>query len=137
MANISQYLTKALLDWSLCPNAAASPTRPTAWGVGLSQGSPVSNNGSEIGATSNYSRLTAGGATPFSPAGTPASSGTTLNSAAVTFGPLSAATLSGLQIWDATAAGNMLYYGLLTTPRTLISGDSLVIAAGALTVSLN
>lgn len=134
MANISQYASKLMLDFTLNGQTA---TRPTAWGVGLSQGSPTSISGSEIGVTSNYSRLTAGS---FSAAGTPTSSGTTMNTANITFGPLSAATISGLQIWDTVLSnnsGNMLYMGLLTTARTLISGDSLVIASNALTVSLS
>ena len=139
MANISQYLTKAMLDWTL---QGANPTRPAAFGIGLSQGSPTSISGSEIGVTSNYSRLTAGAASNscFSAAGTPTSSGTTMNISNLTFGPLSAATISGLQIWDTVLSnnsGNMLYYGLLTTARTLVAGDSLVIASNALTVALN
>jgi hypothetical protein len=57
----------------------------------------------------------------------------------MTFGPgLTAATFSGLQLWDTSAAtsGNMVFYGTLATPRTLGVGDSLVIAAGALVITL-
>lgn len=77
----------------------------------------------------------------FGAAGTPTSSGTVTNASAVTFGPVNAASvISGIQIWDtvgvAADAGNMLWFGLLATARTLASGDSLVIASGALTVTL-
>jgi hypothetical protein len=58
----------------------------------------------------------------------------------MTFGPFSgAASITGIQIWDTVLtlnSGNMLYYGTLTTPRTVGVGDSLVIASAALTVSL-
>lgn len=130
MAGISTYLQKAALDWSL---GGAAPTRPSNWAVGLSLGSPTSVSGSEIATGSGWTRQTAPLAAAASPAGS-ASNGT-----AMTFGPaLTAATFSGLQLWDTSAAtaGNMLYYGLLATARTLGVGDSLVIAAGALIITL-
>lgn len=135
MANISQYATKALLDWVM---GGASPTRPTAWGVGLSLGSPTSVSGSEITTGSGYARQTAN---TFAAADTPTSSGTATNTTNMTFGPFSSAcSISGIQIWDTVLSlnsGNMLWYGLLTTARTLIAGDLLVVNSGALTVSLN
>jgi hypothetical protein len=134
MANISQYLTKAMLDWSL---GGATPTRPGAWGIGLSLGSPTSVSGSEITTGSGYARQTG----IFAAAGTPTSSGTVTNASNMTFGPFSGAcSISGIQIWDTILtlnSGSLLYMGLLTTARTLIIGDSLVLASGALTVSLN
>lgn len=134
MANISQYLTKAMLDWSM---GGATPTRPGAWGVGLSLGAPTSVSGSEITTGSGYARQSPG---TFAAAGTPTSSGTATNTAAMTFGPFSgAASISGIQIWDTVLSlnsGNMLWYGLLATARTVGVGDSLVIASGALAVSL-
>jgi hypothetical protein len=43
-------------------------------------------------------------------------------------------------VWDTFAvaadAGNMLWYGNLATARTVASGDSLVFAVDAMTVSL-
>ena len=137
MAAISNYARKLILDFSLNTQTA---TRPTNWGVGLSFGSPTSVSGSEIGtATSfNYSRLT--GAAPFGPAST---GGSAFNTLAFTFGPVaSACSISGIDIWDTVAGstpdiGNLLWYGLLAAPRTLASGDSLVIATSALTVTLS
>jgi hypothetical protein len=59
----------------------------------------------------------------------------------MTFGPFSgAASITGLQVWDTILtlnSGNMLWYGNLTTARTVGIGDSLVIASGALTISLS
>jgi hypothetical protein len=130
MAGISDYAEKAMLDWVL---GGATPTRPAAWGVGLSLGAPNASAGSEIATGSGWTRQTV----TFGAAASPAGSATNVN--AMTFGPgLTAAVFSGLQVWDtaAVAAGNMLWYGTLATVRTLGVGDSLVIAAGQLTISL-
>ena len=91
-----------MLDW-VC--GGATPTRPTNWGVGLSLGAPSSTSGSEVGTGSGWTRQTC----PFPAASSPA--GSVSNSAAMTFGPgLTAATFSGIQLWDtmAVTAGNML-----------------------------
>lgn len=130
MAGISAYGEKAMLDWVL---GGATPTRPAAWGIGLTVGVPSSTSGSEVQTGSGWTRQTNAMPAASSPAGTVA------NTAAMTFGPaLTAATFSGLQVWDTTAAtaGNMLFYGTLATPRTLGVGDSLVIAIGALIITL-
>jgi hypothetical protein len=130
MAGIAAYMQKAMLDWSL---GGAIPTRPANWSVGLALGAPSSVSGSEIGTGSGLSRATC----PFPGASSPA--GSASNSSAMTFGPaLSSAAITGIQVWDTTAAaaGNMLYYGTLATARTLASGDSLVIAVGSLVITL-
>jgi len=133
MANISAYLSKAALDW-FC--IGATPTRPATFAVGLSLGSPTSVSGSEITTASGYARQTA----TMAAAGTPTSSGTATNNNAMTFGPFSgAASISGISVWDTVLtlnSGNLLLNGLLATARTVGIGDSLVIASGALTVSL-
>lgn len=135
MANISAFSQKLMLDWILTGQTA---TRPTTWGIGLSLGSPTSTSGSE---------WTGSGCTRQSPAatvfGSAAAAGSPVfNTVAITFGTFaSAASVSGIQIWDTISgttanAGNMLWYGLLAAPRTVASGDSIVIATSALTVSL-
>ena len=132
MSNVSAYAEKALLDWVLL---GATPTRPGTVAVGLSLGAPTSVSGSEMGTASGYTRKTA----TFGAAASPAGSATL--AAAVTFGPFQTAySITGLQVWDtngvAVDAGNMLWYGNLATARTVASGDSLVIASGALTITL-
>ena len=130
MANIASYAEVAMLNWV---NNAVAVTRPTSWFAGLSLGSPTSTSGSEMANNSGYTRQTSqiAGAT----------AGTCSNSVAMTFGPVSTAySISGIQIWDtqgSTNTGNMLWYGLLSVARTLASGDSLVIAVGALTMTLS
>lgn len=133
MANISQAMTKSLLDWSLL---GATPTRPTSVFAGLATGAPTSVASSEIGTGSGYARSIMS----FGAAGTPSGSGTATNNAGVTFGPFSSAqSISGVFIVDnvATAAGTMLYQGNLTTARTVNPGDQLVFASAALTITLN
>jgi hypothetical protein len=136
MANIGQFATGAILHWIMVP--ASSPTRPGTIGVGLSLGSPTSVSGSEIPNTSGYSTRQTGQFA--SPASSPAGSAFVSNTNAMSWANLSAASISGLNIWDTTASnnsGNLLWYGLLAAPRTLSAGDALVIASGALTASLN
>jgi hypothetical protein len=140
MANIGQVAQGRMLDWILGAPATA-PTRPSVYAVGLSLGSPTSTSASEVTlGSSNYTRQTLG-ATAFPPSSTVASSAFVSNSNAASFTNLSAATaFSGIQIWDSVLSnnsGNMLFYGLLATARTTIAGDALVLAAGALTVSLS
>lgn len=128
MAGVSAYAEKLILDWTL--KGTGSP--PSVWAVGVSLGAPTSVSGSELAAGSGMSRQLLTMVAAASPAGTAS------NSIAMTFGPSSGGTFSGMQIWDngTIANGNMIYYGLFATARTLGAGDSLVIAAGALVVSI-
>ena len=130
MAGISAYYGKNVLDFTL---KGSTGTTPGAWAVGLALGAPTSVSGSEIGTGTGLSRqsLTMGAAS--SPAGSAS------NSNAMTFGPANTTVaISGVQVWDTTSAtvGNMIYYGTLATARTLASGDSLVIAAGSLVITM-
>lgn len=132
MANVAAYAEKAMLDWVL---GGATPTRPTAWGMGLSLGAPSSTSGSEITTGSGYARQTV----DFGAAASPGGSAT--NNVAATYGPFSgAATISGLQIWDTVLSlnsGNMLWYGNLATARSILAGDFVIVNSGALTISLS
>ena len=128
MAAVSAYAEKAILDWLL---GGATPTRPTAWAVGLSLGVPSSTSGSEITTGSGYARQTVVMPAAASPAGS------VTNTASMSFGPFSgAASITGIQVWDTILtlnSGNMLMMGTLATARTVGIGDSLIIASGALT----
>jgi hypothetical protein len=58
-------------------------------------------------------------------------------SAAFTFGPFSsAASILGVQLWDAQVAGNMLLIGTLMTARTLGASDNLGILPTQLLITL-
>jgi hypothetical protein len=131
MANIAAYAQKAMLDWTL---GGAAATQPASRFLALGLGSPTSVSASEIGTGSGYARQTA----VFGAAASPAGSAT--NNAGVTFGPFSSAqSISGLILFDTNLSlnsGNMIWYGTLTTARTVAPGDQLVIASGSLLITL-
>jgi len=133
MANVSQYTGNAALNWSLRNTA---PSNVASRGIGLATAAPTSISASEMQSGSGYLRQ-AVGTTGFAAA----TSGTATNGTAITFGPFSTTySITGIHIWDTAAVavdtGNMLWFGNLATARTVLSGDSLVIASAALTVSL-
>lgn len=135
MANISAYSEKAMLDWM---NRNVAPATVASRAIGLSTAAPTSVSGSEMVTGSGYTRQ-ACGTTGFSTASSPA--GTAKNATAYTFGPFQTTySITGIHIWDTAAVavdtGNMHWYGNLATARTVLSGDSLVIAVDALTLSL-
>lgn len=133
MANISTFADNMLLAYLLL---GATATRPTAWGIGLSLGSPTSVSGSEIASGTGIVRSTG--------AFSSANINTFVNTVANTYGPVNAAgSYSGIAIFDTLPAsytanaGNLLAYGLLATARTVASGDSLVLSSSALAISLS
>ena len=133
MANIGTFAENMLLAYLLL---GATATRPVAWGIGLSLGSPTSVSGSEIASGTGVVRSSG----QF--ASTNVNSFT--NSVANTYGPVNAAgSYSGIVVMDSLPAsytadqGHLLLGGLLATARTVGSGDSLVLAVGGLTVSLS
>lgn len=133
MPNIGVNGQKSTLDFIL---GGAVATSPAGRWIGLAWGTPTSavGGGSELNTSFGYSRITAG----FSPANSPA--GSASNATAMTFGPFSSiASILGIHMWDGSPVGssNMWLYGTLQTARTVGVGDSLVVAAGALTITLS
>lgn len=131
MANISAYLEKAYLDWV---TGAAAVTQPASRLLALSLGTPTSVSGSEVGSNSGYVRQSA----LFSPAASPA--GSASNTASMVFGPFSSSNaIQGAVLYDTISinSGNMLWYGTLLTARTVLPGDTLVIAAGNLLMTIS
>jgi len=129
MAGIADYNEKVMLDY-VC--LGATPTRPAGQGVGLSTAVPNASSGSEIATGSGYARQSPSFAAAASPAGTVS------NASTMSFGPFSSGcTISGITVWDQTATGgNLLWYGVLATARTLGAGDSLTIAPGQLVLGV-
>jgi hypothetical protein len=136
----SSFFKKAMLDWVL---GGATPTQPPAFWAGLAFGTPGSRSdqGSEIGTLTGYSRVTA----LFAPAssslaGGASGSASASNSSAMTFGPFSSVgSVLGFQLWDGSPVGssNMLWLGTLLTARTFVVNDRLVVGAGALVITLS
>lgn len=130
MANIGAYGAKQMLDWVL---GGAAATQPASRLAALSLGTPSSISGSEVNTNSGYARQT----TLFGAAASPA--GSASNTAAMTFGPFSSSNaIQGLLIYDTISinSGNIWWYGTLLTARTVLPGDTLVVAAGALIITL-
>lgn len=125
MSNLTDYAENLLLTW-LMTNSAA--TRPTAWFVGVGTGhtdtgltgEPSGNGYARQALTSTVTGSTAA------------------SNAALLFGPATASwgSMASVGIFDAATGGNALWTGSLQTARTIDSGDSLSIAAAALTETL-
>jgi hypothetical protein len=143
MANLGQIMQKALLDYINLGGVTSFQISSNSLGVGLGTGVPGTLSGSggfggEMSSGIGYNRqiLTWGAAV-----GTPA---TAYNLNAATFGPFSSiATWTGIGVFDTrhTGAspnvGNVLWSGTLATPRITQVGDSLILAASALTSQIN
>jgi hypothetical protein len=131
MANIGAHGAKQMLDWVL---GGAAATQPASRLAALSLGTPSSVSGSEVNTNSGYARQTA----LFGAANSPA--GSASNTAAMTFGPFSSSNaIQGLLIYDtiSISSGNIWWYGTLLTARTVLPGDTLVVSAGALIITLS
>lgn len=129
MADYTNEAEERSLDWLW---TAGSPTRPTAWYVGLFTTTPTADDGT--------------GGTECSNAGYARQSVTlvrtlqTMNpSAVVTFGPATEnwTEVVGFGFWDAVTAGNLLAFEDLVTPRTLSNGDSAEFATADLSITLD
>ena len=131
MANIGAHGAKQMLDWVL---GGAAATQPASRLAALSLSTPSSISGSEHNTNLGYARQTA----LFGAAASPA--GSASNTAAMTFGPFSSSNaIQGLLIYDtiSISSGNIWWYGTLLTARTVLPGDTLVVAAGALIITLS
>lgn len=67
-----------------------------------------------------------------------ASSGSSATNATVTFDAATAnwGTITHVAIMDAATSGNVLFYGAVTTSKTIETGDTFQVSSGNLTVSL-
>jgi len=123
----SNYLENALLNATL---ANVSYTTPATVYTALYSVTPTdSSAGTELSG-SGYARVS----TAFS-----VSSGVATNTGNVTFGPASAdwVTAVAWSIADAASAGNILYYGPLSTAQTVLNGNSLTFGIGNVSVTMN
>lgn len=136
MANLGIYGMKNMLDWSL---KTTTPATPANCAMGVSIGVPTSAASSEVPVASlpNPMRtlvLFHGASTGV------ASFATASNTATATLGTFAASqAVSGMFLSDtvSSGAGSMLWYGSLAVARTPLSGDTLSLAVGALTITLS
>jgi hypothetical protein len=133
MANqdFTNALEELVLDWAF---TAGSPTRPTAWYVGLYSVLPTADDG-----TGGTELTGAGGYARQSVAFTRTNQ--TLNpSAVVTFGPASGADWAeavGFGIFSAETNGTLYAFKALGTPKTVQVADSATFATSALSITID
>jgi len=130
MAGFSNYTQNAILNWL---KGTTMPTAPAALYVGLFNGDPTDagSGGDEV--TTDI--RTAGRlAATFG-----AVSGNTsiANSAEVDFGAAAGGeTVSHFAIFDAASGGNMLGSAALASSQTVVTGNLVKFAVGALTITV-
>lgn len=120
-------LETRVLQWAL---TNGSPTRPTAWYVGLFTAAPGEAGGGTEVSGGSYVRE----AVTFTVSGN-----TATNSAAIEWPTATGTwgTITHVAVFDASTSGNMLVYASLTSSKTIASGDVLRIPAGDLDVTLD
>ena len=120
-------LETRVLQWAL---TAGSPTRPTAWYVGLFTAAPGEAGGGTEISGSGYARQ----AVTFTVSGNLAT-----NNAAIEWPTATGSwgTITHIAVFDALTTGNMLVYATLTSSKTISTGDVLRIPSGDLDVTLD
>jgi len=122
----TDFLENAFLNHTLRNTPYTSPT--TVY-VGLFTAAPGETGGGTEVAGNSYARQACTFGAP--------SAGTLSNSADVTFPQATGnwGTITHFSIFDDVAAGNMLYYGALTTSKVINTGDQLKFATNGITVT--
>ena len=122
----SNYLENKVIDHFLGTSSTSAPSNVY---MGLFTSNPTdANSGTEVSGN-GYSRQVI----TFNAA----SSGSATNSSAETFTASGGnfGTITHFGIFDASTSGNLLYHGALTDDKVIEDGDSLVVAATAITIT--
>jgi len=127
MSEMSNYLETKILDYVLTNTADWAPA--TVY-LALHTANPDEDgSGAEVSGGSYARQACAFDATH-------ATGGNTANTSAESFTGMPACTVSHIGIWDHASAGNLLFYTDVTASKTVGSGDTISVAAGAVTVTL-
>ena len=127
MAEMSNYLETKVLDYVLRNTADWAPT---AVFLALHTADPTdAGSGAEVSGGS-YARQTCA----FDAAH--ATGGNTANTDAETFANMPACTVTHIGVWDASSSGNLLFHTAVTTSKAVLAGDTITVAAGAVTITL-
>ena len=151
MSNSSDYLENELLDHVL-GEGARNYTSPTLYialfaDTGSGVATALESGTSDTASTANwgYYEINNGNYARVAVNFNAAASGSATNDGAVPFNQATANydtagstgnTVTHVAIMDASTAGNVLFYGALSVSKTVTTGDTFQINAGALTVSL-
>jgi hypothetical protein len=134
MAAFSNYLEDQITNWI----AGTSMTAPTATFVQLYNGDPTDTGlgGTPIVIATAARTSIASGAGSWT-RGT-GGNGTITNASAFTITTSATATASAthVTVWDASASGNLLFFGQLTTAKTVASGDEVKFNIAGLTLTV-
>jgi hypothetical protein len=120
-------LETRVLQWAL---TNGSPTRPTAWWVGLFTAAPGEAGGGTEVSGNAYTRE----AVTFTVSGNLAT-----NDAAIEWPTATGSwgTITHIAVFDAETSGNMLVYASLAASKSISTGDVLRIPSGDLDVTLD
>jgi hypothetical protein len=131
MAAFSNYLEDQITAWIAGTTFATAPTETF---VQLYNGDPTDTGSS---GTALYSRVSVASGTGSWTRGT-GGNGTITNASAFTITSSATATASAthVAVWDASASGNLLFFGALSTAKTVASGDEVKFNASALTLTV-
>jgi len=138
MSAATNFTESLALTWLLTTSAA---TRPTTWFVGLFTATPTdagTGSGTEVSTSGTAYARKAVTFTVTTTGTSPAITTTAKNSATLLWDPATAnwGTVTHLAVFDASTAGNMLFYGALTASKTIDSGDAFQILANNLSIEL-
>jgi hypothetical protein len=134
MSAASNYLENKVLDHVLTATAYSQPS-----GRHLALFTNTSTNAAaNLEAGTLTDEVSGGSYARQSVAFAAASNGTSATNATVTFPAASAnwGTITHVAVMDAATAGNVLFWGAVTTAKTIETGDTFQVTSGNLTVSL-
>lgn len=155
MSAMSDFLENKLIDWFFRAQAigitgatAAAATGPANLYIGLFTANPTDAAGGTEVTGNAYARVAvasslanwAGTQAAASTVASSGATGTTSNNAAVTYPtptPAGWGTVTGVGIFDAAAAGNLLIWAPLTVSKTINVGDSVSFPAAALSFQID
>jgi hypothetical protein len=128
--SLSDYAELKILEHSV---GKTSWTMPSPVYLALFTATPSDSGGGTEVSGGSYARVSL--ASKFAAA----ASGAITSNADIDFGTASAnwGTITQIGIFDASTAGNLLWWGDLTASKTVNSGDGFKILSGSLTLSLN
>ena len=130
MSAFSNYLEDQITGWI----AGTSMTAPTATFVQLYNGDPTDTGSS---GTALFSRVTVASGAGSWTRGT-GGAGTITNASAITITSSATATASATHfgVFTSATGGDMLFYGALTTSKSIAVGDEVKFNASALTLTV-
>ena len=124
----SDYLERKDLDHNL---GTATFTKPTAVYAALLTATEDDTGAATEVTGGSYARKVI----TFAAAATSSGVSTAANTVDLVWTGLPTATLVSVGIFDASTAGNLLYYAALTASKSVTSGDGYTISAGQLVVT--